>query len=157
MNESNSEPVEISTRLRPGEWTTESLTELVGSYEHKLAEMGAPEAEIETSVETTEDGSAKVKVSWQRSGVRTFAATGQVPVAEAENSRGHGESIPPGDTTKDSQGLGAVYGDAERSPIDAPPTSRAQAAAEQLPTSDYVAYTDADGKSYLEDAEPAKE
>lgn len=157
MNESNSEPVEISTRIRPGEWTTESLTELVGSYEHKLTEMGAPEAEIETSVETPEDGSAKVNVSWRRSGVHTFAITGQDPVAEAENSRGHGESIPPGEATKDSQGLGAVFGDAERSPIDAPPTRRARAAEEQQPASAFVAYTDADGKSYLEDAGPAKE
>lgn len=157
MNESNSEPVEISTWMRPGEWTTESLTELVGSYQLKLGEMGAPENEIETSVETPEDGSAKINVSWRRSGIHTFAATAQLPVEEAENSRGHGESIPLGETTKDAQGLGAVFGDAERSPIDAPPTNRARAAEGNQPASDFVVYTDEDGKSYVEDAGPAKE
>jgi hypothetical protein len=158
MNDSNGEPVEISTRMRPGEWTRGTLTELVGSYQHKLWEMGAPEDEIETSVDTPDDGSAEVNVSWHRSGVHTFSATSQDPMPESEKSRGHGEAIPPGETTKDAHGLGAVLGDAERSPIDAPPTSRAVAAADDnRPNPDFVLYSDEDGKSYLEDQGPAKE
>ena len=157
MNDSINEPVEISTRMRPGEWTRESLTELLGSYQQKLLDMGAPEAEIETSVETPEDGSAQVKVSWRHAGMHTFADMGGNTVEESENSRGHGEFIAPGEATDDSKGLGAVYGDAERSAIDEPPTRRAMEAAESQPEPGFVVYTNDEGKSYVEDAGPAKE
>ncbi|WP_181034304.1 hypothetical protein [Arthrobacter sp. GMC3] len=158
MNDINREPVEISTHMRPGEWNQGTLTELVGSYQHKLWEMGAPEDEIETSVQTPDDGSAEVNVSWRRSGIHTFAATGQSPVPEAANSRGQGEVISPGESTKDAHGLGAVLGDAERSAIDAPPTRRAATADEDnRPNPDFVLYSDEGGKSYLEDLGPAKD
>lgn len=157
MNDSTNEPVEISTRMRPGEWTQESLTELVGSYQQKLREMGAPDDEIGTSVETPEDGSANVKVSWRHAGVHTFAEMGQSRTEEARNSRGHGEVIPPGEPTKDSQGLGALLGDAERSAIDEPPTRRAMEAEGNQPVPDLLVRTNEDGTSYVEDVGPDKE
>ncbi|WP_181419752.1 hypothetical protein [Arthrobacter psychrolactophilus] len=157
MIENTSEPVEISTRMAEGEWTPESLAEQLGSYQDKLREMGAPDSEIETSVETPPDGSATVKVSWQRTGSHTFAEMGQSTLREAENSRGHGEVIPPGEATEDSKGLGAVYGDAERSAIDEPPTRRAMDALEDQTDPDLLVYTTKEGKTYVEDAGLAKE
>lgn len=59
MNDSTEVPVEISTHMRPGEWTQDSLAQLLAFYQQKLREMGAPAHEIETSVETPEDGGAK--------------------------------------------------------------------------------------------------
>lgn len=150
------EPVEISTRMRPGEWTADSLEELVRSYQQKLAEMGAPEQEIETVVDTPADGSASVNVSWRHTGVRTFPDTGDNAVDEADISRGYGEAIPAGEPTQDSQGLGAVYGDAERSAIDEPATQRSEAARNGQSMSNYVVYTDDDGKTFVEDSGPAK-
>lgn len=157
----STEPVEISTRMRPGEWSTDSLEELVGTYRQKLRAMGAPETEIETMVQTPDDGSASVCVSWHRAGVQTFAnmAKRQAESAaeEADNSRGHGEHIPAGGTTQDSQGLGAVLGDAERSAIDEPPTQRSVEAQTNTPQSELLILTDEDGKTYVEDAGVPKE
>ncbi|WP_204247105.1 hypothetical protein [Arthrobacter alpinus] len=121
---STNEPVEISTRMPEGEWNPENLAELLLSYQQKLRDMGAPDDEIQTLVETPEDGSAKVHVSWRRTGGQTFADLGRSTTEEAENSRGHGEAIPQGEATADSKGLGAVFGDADRSAIDEPPSSR---------------------------------
>lgn len=157
MNDSINEPVEISTRMRPGEWTQETLAELLASYQQKLREMGAAENEIETSVATPDDGAANVKVSWRREGVRTFADMGQGSVAEAENSRGHGEAIPAGEATEDSHGLGAVLGDAERSAIDDPPTRRAMEALKNQTDPGLVVFTDDEGKTYVDDVGPAQE
>lgn len=157
MTDSHNEPVEISTRMRSGEWTRESLMELVASYQDNLRAMGAPDGEIETSVETPDDGSADVNVSWRHAGVHTFAETGQGTTPESENSRGHGEDIPTGGTADDAKGLGAVLGDAERSSIDAPPTRRATEAAANQPSPDLLVYTDEEGKTYVEDAGTAKE
>ncbi len=153
---SSSEPIEISTRMRQGEWSQESLAELLGSYQNKLREMGAPDDQIKTNVETTDDGAANVHVSWQRTGAYTIAETGQTTVEEAENSRGHGENIAPNETTEAAKGLGAILGDAERSPIDAPPTLRAMEAEQQQEVGDYVVFTDDDGNTHVEDAGPAK-
>lgn len=155
MNENNA-PVEVSTRMRPGEWTTESLHDLVGSYQQKIRAMGAPEQEIVTSVQTPDDGSAHVHVSWARSGVTTFANLEQrrSEVAEAENARGDGESIPQGEPTRDSQGLGAILGDAERSAIDEPASSQPVDTGGQL--ADLMITTDAHGNTHVEDAGPAK-
>lgn len=150
------EPVEISIRMRAGEWTQQSLEELVRSYQLKLAEMGAPEGEIQTVVDTPDDGSASVHVSWQHSGVRTFSEMGHSTVEESSASRGDGEAIAAGEPTKDSQGLGAVLGDAERSAIDEPATERSIAARENQSTSDYSVHTDSDGKTYVEDIGPTK-
>ncbi|UXM91188.1 hypothetical protein [Paenarthrobacter sp. JL.01a] len=60
------EPVEISTRMRPGEWTEESLQAHVEDYRHRIREMGARESQIVTNVERTESGAARVVVSWDR-------------------------------------------------------------------------------------------
>lgn len=60
------EPVEISTRMRPGEWTEASLEELVNSYRTRIVEMGASAADIVTDVERNDDGSVKVAVSWAK-------------------------------------------------------------------------------------------
>ncbi len=155
MND-NAEPVEISTRMRPGEWTKESLQLLVASYQQKVREMGASEEQIVTAVQTPDDGSAEVHVSWARSGVTTFAGLeqGRSAVAEAENARGAGESIPQGEATRDSKGLGAVLGDAERSAIDEPASSRAAAVGADGPVPDLIVRTDELGKTYVEDARP---
>ncbi len=58
------EPVEISTRMRPGEWTESSLEELVTTYRAKILAMGASISEVVTDVERNDDGSVKVAVSW---------------------------------------------------------------------------------------------
>lgn len=60
------EPVEISTRMRPGEWTEASLEELVNSYRTRILEMGASASDIVTDVERNDDGSVKVAVSWAK-------------------------------------------------------------------------------------------
>lgn len=153
----NSEPVEISTRMREGEWTQQSLAEIVASYQQKLQEMGAPEGQIQTRVTTPEDGSASVHVSWQHQGEQTFSEMGHSTVQEAANSRGHGEKMQPGEPTRDSQGLGAILGDAERSAIDEPASTRSQAVRAGEPGQDYVVRTGEDGKTYVEDAGDAQE
>jgi hypothetical protein len=58
------EPVEISTRIRPGEWTEESLTQLLASYRAKIMEMGASASEVVEEVERNDDGAVKVSVAW---------------------------------------------------------------------------------------------
>ena len=60
------EPVEISTRMRPGEWTEDSLVELVDTYRRRVEEMCAPAAEVATDIERNDDGSVKVVVSWPK-------------------------------------------------------------------------------------------
>lgn len=64
------EPVEISTRMRPGEWTEESLAAHIEDYKQQIRNMGATDAEIVTNIERTEEGAARVVVSWNRSGVQ---------------------------------------------------------------------------------------
>ncbi|WJH23961.1 hypothetical protein [Pseudarthrobacter defluvii] len=63
------EPVEISTRMRPGEWTEDSLVELVDTYRKRVEEMGAPAAEVATDIERNVDGSVRVVVSWTKPAV----------------------------------------------------------------------------------------
>lgn len=60
------EPVEISTRMRPGEWTESSLEELVTTYRAKILAMGASASEVVTDVERNDDGSVEVAVSWAK-------------------------------------------------------------------------------------------
>ncbi|QOT23918.1 hypothetical protein HMI60_17220 [Paenarthrobacter sp. YJN-D] len=60
------EPVEISTRMRPGEWTEESLQAHIEDYRRRIREMGAKESQIITNVARTEAGAARVVVSWDR-------------------------------------------------------------------------------------------
>jgi hypothetical protein len=60
------EPVEISTRIRPGEWTEASLEELVSTYRTRIMEMGATMAEVTTDIERNDDGSVRVAVVWNK-------------------------------------------------------------------------------------------
>ncbi|MDF2050619.1 hypothetical protein [Arthrobacter sp. Cr_A7] len=60
------EPVEISTRMRPGEWTEASLEELVNTYRTRIVEMGASASEVVTDIERNDDGSVRVAVSWDK-------------------------------------------------------------------------------------------
>ena len=71
------EPVEISTRMRPGEWTESSLEELVTTYRAKLMGMGASVADIVTEVDRNDDGSVRVFVAWRKDDAPNEAATGQ--------------------------------------------------------------------------------
>jgi hypothetical protein len=71
------EPVEISTRMRPGEWTESSLEELVTSYRAKLMGMGARVPDIVTEVDRNDDGSVRVSVSWRKDDVADETETGQ--------------------------------------------------------------------------------
>lgn len=61
------EPVEISTRMRPGEWTEESLQAHIEEYRQQIRDMGAAESQIVTDVDRTEEGAVRVAVSWDRS------------------------------------------------------------------------------------------
>lgn len=58
--------VEVSTRLRPGEWTEESLATLVADYQQDIAAMGALPEHILTHVERLENGAVNVKVAWDK-------------------------------------------------------------------------------------------
>ncbi|WP_236782959.1 hypothetical protein [Arthrobacter sp. QXT-31] len=60
------EPVEISTRMRPGEWTEASLEELVTTYRAKILAMGASVSDVVTEVVRNDDGSVAVAVSWNK-------------------------------------------------------------------------------------------
>ncbi|MFE4545520.1 hypothetical protein [Arthrobacter sp. NPDC056727] len=60
------EPVEISTRMRPGEWTEASLEELVTTYRAKILAMGAAVSDVVTNVVRNDDGSVAVAVSWNK-------------------------------------------------------------------------------------------
>lgn len=71
------EPVEISTRIRPGEWTESSLEELVTTYRAKLMGMGARVADIVTEVDRNDDGSVRVSVAWRKGDIANEAPAGQ--------------------------------------------------------------------------------
>lgn len=160
MSVNRGEPVEISTRMRPGEWTTESLEELVTSYQHKLVTMGAPEKEIVTEIRQPDDGSASVRVSWNHQGIQTFTDPNPNNPRESEEvkeARGRGESVAGDEITEGSQGLGAILGDAEWSAIDAPPTPRAREAAQNQTTLNVQIYTDSEGKTYAEETGEPKQ
>ncbi|WP_427172474.1 hypothetical protein [Arthrobacter sp. 92] len=73
------DPVEISTRMRPGEWTEKSLEEVITLYRAKLMEMGAVAGEIVTEVERDDDGSVSVALSWSRIPARHAAPAGGNP------------------------------------------------------------------------------
>ena len=160
MTAENMEPVEISTRFRPGEWTEESLAALTASYEEKIRAMGAESEEIATHIDRGANGSVALSVSWDP-GARQAAADMDLPTAGAsvagspEVARGFGEDIPPGEITQDAKGLGAVLGDADRSAIDDPPRNprsiHSSGNDEILKT--LTRRTDEEGKPYLEDVE----
>lgn len=58
------EPVEISTRIRPGEWTEESLVALAASYREQLLGMGAAASEIDVVIDRDDGGGVSVVASW---------------------------------------------------------------------------------------------
>ncbi len=58
------EPVEISTRMRPGEWTEQSLERLVASYREELLNMGASASEIDVAIDRDDGGGVSVVASW---------------------------------------------------------------------------------------------
>ncbi|WP_256336250.1 hypothetical protein [Arthrobacter sp. ov407] len=58
------EPVEISTRMRPGEWTEESLVALEASYREQLLRMGAAASEIDVVIDRDDGGGVSVVASW---------------------------------------------------------------------------------------------
>ncbi|MEE2568707.1 hypothetical protein V1638_04780 [Pseudarthrobacter sp. J64] len=60
------EPVEISTRMRPGEWSEETLAHLVAGYQEKIMAMGALAEDVITSIHRDHDGGVSVKVSWDK-------------------------------------------------------------------------------------------
>lgn len=68
MSPHQPEPVEISTRMRPGEWSETSLEQLVDNYRARIVEMGASLTDIFTDIDRNDDGSAKVVVSWIKPG-----------------------------------------------------------------------------------------
>ena len=61
------EPVEISTRMRPGEWSEESLSALVAKYREDLLGMGATASEIEIETERDTHGGVRVVATWLKS------------------------------------------------------------------------------------------
>ncbi|MEZ2389525.1 hypothetical protein AB6813_08230 [bacterium RCC_150] len=63
------EPVEISTRMRPGEWTEASLEDLVASYRDRLVGMGALASEIDIVTDVDDDGGVSVVATWLKSSV----------------------------------------------------------------------------------------
>ena len=60
------EPVEISTRMRPGEWTDATLADLLASYRERILGMGASASEVVEEIEKNDDGSVTVTVSWAK-------------------------------------------------------------------------------------------
>lgn len=159
MAEDNMEPVEISTRFRPGEWTEASLAALTASYREKIMAMGAAPEELVTRIDRGTNGSLAVSVSWDP-GAGHAAAPGRMsepPTVGAivpespEVARGFGEGIPPGEITEDAKGLGAVLGDADRSAIDEPPRNPRTRAGLAEDVAPLTRRTDEEGKPYLED------
>lgn len=69
MADLESEPVEISTVLGPGEWTEETLPQVVESYRDRLIDMGAGPDTLLTSIDRADNGSITVNVSWDRRGM----------------------------------------------------------------------------------------
>lgn len=115
MNPIQNQPVEISNRLNPGEWTPQSLDELLDKYRRDFADMGAQPHEVTTEAVPTEGGGMDVKAVWNRTGEHRFEDFG-APQSSNHVSEGElGEAEPDGLTTEGSKGIGALYGEADRS------------------------------------------
>lgn len=63
------EPVEISTRMRPGEWTERTLEALIAGYRDKLQAMGADPSEIDVVTDRDDRGGVSVVATWIKSDV----------------------------------------------------------------------------------------
>ncbi len=61
------EPVEISTRMRPGEWTEDSLAEIVATYREELRNMGASDPDIDVVTDRDPHGGVSVVATWLKS------------------------------------------------------------------------------------------
>lgn len=70
------EPVEISTRMRPGEWTEDSLAEIVATYREELRNMGASDPDIDVVTDRDPHGGVSVVATWLSPPPRT---KGQCP------------------------------------------------------------------------------
>jgi hypothetical protein len=73
------EPVEISTRMRPGEWTEDSLSELVATYRRQLLEMGAAPGDIAIVTDRDEGGGVSVVATWTKADVIDGQDPGNAP------------------------------------------------------------------------------
>ncbi len=116
MDQLQNQPVEISNRLNEGEWTQESVDQLLEKYRRDFADMGAQPEEVTAEAVPTADGGVDVKAVWNRQGARSFEDFGSPASSNHANAGALGEAIPEGATTEGSRGLGAVYGEADRSP-----------------------------------------
>lgn len=107
MSDPESEPVEISTVLRPGEWTEETLPQVLDLYRDRLLEMGAPPGSLVTSLDRADNGSVGIRVAWDRRGMvpkvvedadrvrsRVFHGLDRIPSGHAGNSPVPGVSGP---------------------------------------------------------------
>jgi hypothetical protein len=77
MTQHQPEPVEISTRMRPGEWTEASLSELVATYTRELLGMGARPGEIDIVADRDEGGGVSVVATWKKADVTGGEVPGQ--------------------------------------------------------------------------------
>ncbi|WP_207345355.1 hypothetical protein [Arthrobacter sp. E3] len=77
MTDSSSKPVEISVHFGPDEWNETGLAALVASYQDMIQAMGAPMKDTVTHVDKQEDGSVRIRVSWDRRGTVIQTMTGK--------------------------------------------------------------------------------
>ena len=70
------EPVEISTRMRPGEWSEENLSEIVANYRQELMSMGAPASDIDVSTERDDHGGISIVATWIKPATPDEGVTG---------------------------------------------------------------------------------
>ncbi|MDJ0355917.1 hypothetical protein [Paenarthrobacter sp. PH39-S1] len=70
---------------------------------------------------------------------------------EDENRRGSSEELAPGEVTQDAKGLGAIFGDADRSASDDPvkPPSEAEAASMAEMDKKFTSHESESGEKYL--------
>ncbi|WP_434616447.1 hypothetical protein [Arthrobacter sp. A5] len=70
---------------------------------------------------------------------------------ESYNRRGSPENLAPGEVTKDAKGLGAIFGDADRSAVDDPvkPPSEAESAAMTEMDKKFTSHESESGEKYL--------
>ena len=73
------EPVEISTRMRPGEWTEDSLSTLVATYRQELMSMGAAPGEINIVTDRDENGGVSVVATWIKADITEGQEPGDAP------------------------------------------------------------------------------
>lgn len=160
MEELSGEPVQVSTHLSEGEWTPQTVDALIASYKEQLVSMGATEPELRTDVDELEDGSVDVRVSWHHHGVRAFddfsGPVAPAPVggaADPVTGPGSEHQHLEGRTTEGSNGLGSVFGEADRSAQESEPGDRRAALDDPTVTPEVRStpvVTDAEGYTHLQ-------